>query len=389
MRRQEKFDAATEEARQAIGLEPDEAFPQYVLSAIMYGRNRFPESKTAIQEAIRLEPDDADYWGQLAAIEYELRDWNASLAAADRGLQVDPEHVGCTNLRVQALTKLGRRTDADAAVEAALRRQPDNAYTHANRGWTLLEQRKPDKAMEHFREALRLDPEMEWARAGIVEALQARHLIYRWLLGYAFWMSRLSRQAQWGILIGGYVAYRFLGNLQTENPALRLITRGLMVAYIVFALLTWISRPVFNTLLRFNKFGRMALSREQTVASNWVCATLVPAIACGVLYAVNGDVVPLVAGITLAFTTIFVSATFNCSRGWPRMWMAGLTVVFLLWGAAVCGLLLAAESADKAAQAENAERYASIALTMLNIQMVSALVLQFAANGLAQARVKR
>ena len=193
--KKDQLDAATQEAQQAIALAPDEAFSYHVFSEILKQRNRLPEAKTAISEAIRLNPSDSDYYSQLAAIELLQRDWNAALVAADHGLQVDPEHVACTNLRVQALTKLGRRTDADAAVETALLRDPDNPYTHANRGWTLLEQGNPAKAMEHFREALRLNPNMAWARQGIVEALKARHFIYRWMLGYFFWMLRLSRRA--------------------------------------------------------------------------------------------------------------------------------------------------------------------------------------------------
>ena len=157
---------------------------------------------------MQLEPDDADYWGQLAAIELSTGKWDAALAAADRGLQVDPEHVNCTNLRVQAPQNSGRRTDADAAVEAALRRTPDDAFTHANRGWTLLEQGNPAKAMEHFREALRLNPEMDWARAGIVESLKAKHFVYRWILGYFFWMQRLSGRARWGVIIGAYLLFQ-------------------------------------------------------------------------------------------------------------------------------------------------------------------------------------
>jgi ABC-type Na+ efflux pump permease subunit len=142
---------------------------------------------------------------------------------------------------------------------------------------------------------------------------------------------------------------------------------------------------VFNTLLRFNKFGRMALSREDKIASNWVCAALVPAIVCGIYFAFTNNVVALVAGITLAFTTIFTSATFGCSRGWPRRTMTGLTVAFLLWGALVAGLLVAADHAEAA----NVDRYADMAASLFNVQIIAALVLQFTANALAQARPKR
>ncbi len=58
------------------------------------------------------------------------------------------------------------------------------------------------QALEHFREALRLKPDMEWARNGMVEALKARYFLYRLMLRYYLWMSRFTRRGQWGMIIG-------------------------------------------------------------------------------------------------------------------------------------------------------------------------------------------
>jgi tetratricopeptide (TPR) repeat protein len=341
LRHEEKFADATQEAHQSIFLDPEAGFGHYALSIVLEARNRSAEAKTAIEEAVRLDPDNPDYFGQLALVEFSLRDWNASLAAAENGLKADPEHVYCTNLRVQALTKLGRRTDADAAVESVLRREPENAYTHANRGWTLLEQRNPAKAMEHFREALRLEPNLDWARAGIVEALKARNFLYRWLLGYFFWMSRLSRRAQWGVIVGLWLAFQLANYVNANYPQFKWITGPLMIAYLAFFLLTWLARPVFNTLLRFSRFGRMVLTREDRWQSNAVCLLLLLTLAAGLTTAfsdasiVQSDAVDLAIGC--GFMSIFVANIFNCARGWPRRTMAlgaaayVAVVAILLW----------------------------------------------------------
>lgn len=340
LRHEEKFTEATQEAQQAIFLDPEAGFGHYALSIVLEARNRSAEAKTAIEEAIRLDPDQPDYFGQLALVEFQLRDWNASLTAAENGLKADPEHVFCTNLRVQALTKLGRRTDADAAVESVLRREPDNAYTHANRGWTLLEQRNPAKAMEHFREALRLEPNLDWARAGIVEALKARNFVYRWLLGYFFWMSRLSRRAQWGVIIGLWFTVQAANYLGDNYPQLQWFTQPLLIAYIVFFLLTWLARPLFNTLLRFSRFGRMVLTREDRWQSNVVCLLLLCALVTGLTAVfsdasiVQSDAIDL--AVVCGFTSIFVANIFNCARGWPRKTMALGAAAYL----AVAAILL-------------------------------------------------
>ena len=50
----------------------------------------------------------------------------------------------------------------------------EDATSHANLGWTLLHQGNLKKAEEHFREALRLDPELELARLGAIETLKSK-----------------------------------------------------------------------------------------------------------------------------------------------------------------------------------------------------------------------
>jgi tetratricopeptide (TPR) repeat protein len=175
-------DEAVSQAEEAISLAPDLAFCHFALAKIHYDADRLREALQAIEEAIALDPEDADYFALKAGIRLNQRDWAAALKAAEEGLTIDAEHVQCTNLRAIALVKLGRKKEAGATIDAALARDPDNAITHANQGWTLLERSEHTRAMEHFREALRLDPELDWARAGIVEALKAKHLVYRMML---------------------------------------------------------------------------------------------------------------------------------------------------------------------------------------------------------------
>ena len=42
---------------------------------------------------------------------------------------------------------------------------------------------------------------VDWARQGILEALKARHLLYRLMLWYFLWMAKLSEKAQWAVVI--------------------------------------------------------------------------------------------------------------------------------------------------------------------------------------------
>jgi tetratricopeptide (TPR) repeat protein len=337
----EQFNEATAEAQQAIHFAPDFPLAHYALASVYYARNRFDDARTAIEEAIRLDSEDADYFSLLAAIHFAEKRWRDALQSAEQGLQLDSEHVGCTNLRAMALVKLGRKSEAGTTIDAALARNPDNAATHANQGWTLLEKGESKKALEHFREALRLDPENEWARGGIVEALKARNVIYAVMLKYFLWMSKLRGGAQWAVILIGYFGYRTLSKLSESNPALAPWIFPVLILYIAFALMTWLAYPLFNLLLRLNRFGRLALSREQVVASNWVglCAlgTVIGLAGCVV---VGTNSLWLIVAMVFGFLLLPVAGTFKCSSGWPRKTMAACSIAL-----AVLGLLILARFA--------------------------------------------
>ncbi len=363
---EKKYAEAQREAGAAVHLAPDLAYCHYVLASVLADQDRFADAEPVAREALRLDPEDADYYALLSRIQLGRRRWPEALAAAEQGLQLDADHVGCTNLRALALVKLNRREEAGATIVAALARDPENAVTHANQGWTLLQRHQPEKAMEHFREALRLDPELDWARSGIVEALKARHFIYRLMLGYFFWMSRLSRRAQWGVVIGGYLGYRFLYSFAQNNPAYAPFLWPVLIVYFLFAVMTWIARPLFNLLLRCSRFGRLALSRDEILASNWVGGSLALALLCLALWLVTRNSTALLAALTSSLMVIPLAGTFRAT-GKPRRTLAIYTGV-------LGGLVLLAIVLDLADSPLTA---AMLALVLLGI-----FVFQWVANAM-------
>jgi tetratricopeptide (TPR) repeat protein len=337
--RKEDFATATEEAQVSIGLAPDWAYPHFCLSQVMQARNRLDEAEASAREAVHLEPEDADYWGQLSSVHMAQRRWKDALSAADEGLSHDPEDAECANLRTMALSQLGRGADAAKYVDETLAKHPENAYSHAAKGWALLHENKPKEALEHFRESLRLNPTLDFARSGMIEALKARNPIYRVMLGYFLWMGRLSSQVQWGVIVGLYFAQRILSSVAKNNPALAPFVRPLLILYVVFAMLTWFAMPLFNLLLRFNKYGKHALSRDQRMATNWFAACMA-LVAGGFGYAAwsGTDLAFLLGGFGLTMALPLVTI-FSCDVGWPRNAMklyAGGMAVFGLYIISAC-----------------------------------------------------
>jgi len=382
----EKFDEATNEAQHAIHLGPDFPFSHYAHARVLYARNRFYEARVAIEEAIRLDSADADYFSLLAAIHLEEKRWPEALNAAERGLQFDPEHVGCTNLRAMAMVKLGRKAEAGATIDAALARNPDNALTHANQGWTLLEKGDPKQALEHFREALRLDPESEWARHGIVEALKARNLIYAVMMKYFLWMSKLSPRAQWAIILGGYFGNQALGGLARSNPDLAPWVLPLRTLYVVFVVLTWTAYPIFNLLLRLNRFGRLALTPAQMVESNWIgLFVLLALVSLGGCIAMGFESPWMMSLAVFGLMLLPLSGRFRCSEGWPRTVMTAIIAVLMLLGLGAIGMLWQAHLGENCylRATENS------AFGLLALFAIGVLGSSFLANFLAARRPQR
>jgi tetratricopeptide (TPR) repeat protein len=351
-----KFGPAVESARNAVGQAPDDAYCHYALAyslfhaeadnyrnAIFPNKSKFKEAETPLLEAIRLNPEDADFFATLASIRLARDEWDSALEAAGQGLSIDAENIGCANARATALVKLGRNREAADMFEAALSKDPENTHTHANKGWALLHAGEPSSALDHFKEALRLDPQNAHARSGIVEALKARNFVYRWMLAYFLWMSRLPSAVQWGVILGGYLGMKLLGKLERDNPAIAPYILPVMILYALFVVMTWTAPHLFNLLLRLDKYGKHALSNSQIWGANCVGLCLAAALVFGGLAFWLGSGIYFIGALGSLGLMIPVGGTFNRS-GKARMVLGIYTAVLAVIGIASI-LLLAMGSA--------------------------------------------
>lgn len=319
LQEQKKLDVALDVAHQAIGLAPEKPPAHFAMARVLYSLERWKDAHRAIAEAIRLAPRDADYYSLQGAIFLAENNWQEALASAVRGLQCDPEHVDCANLRSMALTKMGRRAEAGLTIDETLRREPENAMTHANKGWTLLHENRPHEAMLSFREALRLEPDNEWARQGILEALRARHFIYRQMLKYYLFMSQLSGRARWGVILGFYILYQFLNGYGRSTPTMQPFIVPVLILYAIFVYLTWISRPLFNLALFINSFGRLALNEGEKRQARVVGLTLLTAIMLLIAGGRFGNAEVFILGIvSLTFLIPLSNVLEVTARRWLR-----------------------------------------------------------------------
>lgn len=334
---QDKLADSLEAARAAIGLAPDSGYFHYVHAHVLHRLDRDREALDAIREAIRLDPGSEDNFALLSSLHLAKRDWNASLEAAERGLSLNPEHTLSANLRAMALVRLGRNREAVDTVDYALEHAPESALSHANQGWNHLHRNDPRQAQEHFREALRLQPDLEYARQGMLESLKARNPVYRGMLAYFLWMGRLSTKLQWVFVIVTFFGVRAVRQLASSQPQLGWVLWPLLVLFYVFIYLSWTAGPIFNLLLRLNKFGRLVLSRDERVASNWFGLVFGLAVAGAIAWPLGGGFPAMLLAIMLAMLSVCVAAVFG-KQGRSRAILAAATSVLAFIGLGSLGL---------------------------------------------------
>lgn len=322
-----KYQDALEHAQQAIAIAPDMGFAHFALGRVELERNRFEPAAEAIGEAIRCEPYTAGYYGVIAIIRVRQRRWAEALAAANEGLSCNPEDLNCLNMRAVALRNLGAREAAGDSIRDALARDPNNAFSHANQGWSLLETGHAHEALTHFREALRLQPDLELARQGIIEALKARNRFYRLILRYLLWLGKKRFSTQVGVAMGLIFIIYLVNVLASTSPGMKMVFVPIKVALFLALASTWFAQPMLNLALLFHPLGRVALSSDQKWqgALAGLCAT----IYVGLYLLAEFTKAPIWqfdAFVLVAFFTMPALSIHDCQRGWPRWTCIALTV---------------------------------------------------------------
>ncbi len=332
-----KLDEAIKLIKSAISQDPSNPYFLYIYATFLLREEKSKEAEKIIRSAISFNPTNADFYGLLSMIKIDQRDWNEALKYANEGLSFDSDHLSCLNARSTALLKLDKKEEAYATIKEALDHDPENDVTHTNIGWGLLEKGEHKKALEHFREALRINPHSAYAKAGMVQGLKARYWFYRIFLQYAFWLNNFKSKAQWAIIIGLYIGFRILNSISESNPELSIFIKPLVVLYMIFAISTWIITPLSNLFLRLNVYGRYALTEDEVTSSNFTGVAFLIGLVGGVSFLFTQNyffVVLMIFGIGMM---IPLSAMLNPTKKSSRTVLVAYTAALGLVGILMLG----------------------------------------------------
>lgn len=324
------LDKAEELNNSAIGLDPERGMLFHQKARIYLLRDKYTEAQEYVQEAIALEPDVAVFYALSGYIKTFQKDFKGALAASDQALECDPSDLLALNVRSTALLKLNRHEESFATIEGALHESPDNAYTHSNYGWNLLEKGDTKAALNHFREALRNDPNSMHAQAGMQEALKAKFIVYRLYLKYVFFMANLTSKYQWVVIFGFYFGTKILGKIAQNNSTLAPYLTPVVILLSILALSTWVMHPLGNVYLRFNTYGKHLLDREEKITSTTTSVFLLFSLGFFITLLVTGHYFWAVPAIFTLSMMLPISRFYERPAGFYKTYAIAMFVVGLL-----------------------------------------------------------
>ena len=270
-----RLEEALRESKRAISLQPDSGLGYSALGWSSLALRRTDDALRAAGQILRLDAQSLDGWLLTSTGWMQKREWGKALQAAEGGLRQDPRSIQLLNNRGQALIMLGREAEAQAAVAQALANDPESDAAHTNYGWLALLAGSPGEALSHFRSALRLDPLNEPARRGFLAALKSRNPLYKLLVGYSLWMSRLTHAEVLTFVFGLAWLTSLVGMAAQMFPPLYLVYLPWRMAYRLFVYFAWLADAFFYLLLRFNPRARLLLSKEELAESNALAFCLI------------------------------------------------------------------------------------------------------------------
>jgi tetratricopeptide (TPR) repeat protein len=252
---------ALETIQHALECEPNEPLHHAVKSFVLGALDRDREALVAAREAIALDPNFSIALHAEAQALIALARWAEVDQTARRALALDADDSTAANQLAVALRLQNKMAENAGQIAGMLARDPEDAHTHTNAGWAALQRGERQAAEQHFLEALRLDPEINAAREGLMDSFRARSPVYRAYLKYCFFMQRFTGGRQFLIIFGALLLFRFAGSAAMGVSAPLGI--AVFVFYYAFVLWVWIARGVGNFILLFDRFAKHALRRTE------------------------------------------------------------------------------------------------------------------------------
>ena len=245
----------------ALASDPEDSKLHGFHSNILLTLDKYKDALSAAEKAISLDPDSAFAFRMKASALMALGRHAEAEATARQSLELDPDDSGAATILSHALRIQGKAAENEDQIASMLARDPEDDDNHTAAGWQALQKGNRQAAEQHFLEALRLNPENELAREGLLESFKARSPFYRSYLKWTFWMASQSQARQWAIVIGFLLLSKGFRMMKgTEYATIGKIGMGI---YWLFVLWVHVASGVGNFFVLLDRKARHALKKRE------------------------------------------------------------------------------------------------------------------------------
>lgn len=330
---------ALEDARRATGLMPDNPYPIALQARILSRLDRHKEALALAESAIALDPECDYAWSSKSISLIGLSRWKDAEEAARQALELDPDDESASNLLAHALRLQNRLEESEEESRRRLARNPENAFSFANSGWAALQRGQIQEAEKYFLEALRLSPEMEYARDGLKHSYRARSGFFRLYLKWSFFITRFSEKHRFAIVIGLIVGFKVLRTLFAAVHPLLVIP--LAFVYYLFIFGSFIAAGLANLFLLSDAKARLSLDRGEKAEGVALGVLFLGGMALAVIGLALDSMGIAVGGAAMMIAAIPASMIFTNPSTAGRVVFSALTLTVICSGAVMMADIMA------------------------------------------------
>jgi len=256
------------------------------------------EAEGAYLRAVQLDPNDPYYHEMLGWVYHQQDRYDLAERALRNALQLDPRRSDCFQLLSEVCRLTGRYKESYRYALEALAFNAVESGGHASLGWAKLMHGDARESLGIFREALRLDPQDDNARLGLIETLKVQYAVIRWPYRTLQRLDHITDRPwwdRWNFLAWPLTAvlFAFIGLVIFHDivSAVAGFFLGLALGWIVWYAVIFlpiglmILQSMCNAVLLWHPLGRHALTPWQRYRA----------------VAYNGYVLPVLASVALVF----------------------------------------------------------------------------------------
>jgi tetratricopeptide (TPR) repeat protein len=234
----------------AVALNPQSSRYMGYRAYLLDQLRRSKEAMRDAENALQMDPHCRIALVAQCNIYTKLKKWSLSETAARRMLENNANDTTGLNMLAQSLRLQNKAYDSQAVTERILALTPNNAFGHANAGYQALHARDYLRAKGHFLSSLRIEPNYDFARRGLLHSLRSRVLMYRLNIRLVGAWQNVRNVGLFGLRVLFAIAV-----VGTGGVLLALIMAYLIVAFSL--------QPLTHFFLLLDPLGRRALNRRE------------------------------------------------------------------------------------------------------------------------------